>query len=224
MAIRQMFVVSVTRPWAASGRSPVSRRVTTPTEGNLAVEPEWRREVSTRLQDYRARRHGGAPAELQTALPFEHPHSIRSRIREACRRKARDVSPAPARQASTSAGAAHERYEISIPQCKLHQCRLCSVATVRPRGDPRLRRLSSVASFQSVAGRRCWMRRLLLFSYGGMLAFFTVLGGRIGWNKVDLTVVGRNARAVLRAVFRAVHGFRWLDARNDASRPARGQF
>ena len=31
---------------------------------------------------------------------------------------------------------------------------------------------------------------LLVFSYGGMLALFTVLGGRIGFNKVDLTVAG----------------------------------
>jgi uncharacterized RDD family membrane protein YckC len=31
---------------------------------------------------------------------------------------------------------------------------------------------------------------LLLFSYGGMLALFAVLGGHIGWNKLDLSVAG----------------------------------
>ncbi len=31
---------------------------------------------------------------------------------------------------------------------------------------------------------------LLLFSYGGMLALFTVLGGHIGFNKLDLAVTG----------------------------------
>jgi uncharacterized RDD family membrane protein YckC len=31
---------------------------------------------------------------------------------------------------------------------------------------------------------------LLLFSYGGMLALFTVLGGRIGFNRIDLGVAG----------------------------------
>jgi len=31
---------------------------------------------------------------------------------------------------------------------------------------------------------------LLLFSYGGMLALFTVLGGHIGFNKLDLAVAG----------------------------------
>jgi len=31
---------------------------------------------------------------------------------------------------------------------------------------------------------------VLLFSYGGMLALFTVLGGRIGLNKFDLLVTG----------------------------------
>ena len=29
---------------------------------------------------------------------------------------------------------------------------------------------------------------LLLFSYGGMLALFTALGGRLGWNRVDAMV------------------------------------
>ena len=31
---------------------------------------------------------------------------------------------------------------------------------------------------------------LLLFSYGGMLALFTVLGGNIGFNRLDLAVAG----------------------------------
>jgi uncharacterized RDD family membrane protein YckC len=31
---------------------------------------------------------------------------------------------------------------------------------------------------------------LLIFSYGGMLALFTVLGGHIGFNKLDITVAG----------------------------------
>ncbi len=31
---------------------------------------------------------------------------------------------------------------------------------------------------------------LLLFSYGGMLALFTVLGGHVGFNKLDLAVAG----------------------------------
>jgi uncharacterized RDD family membrane protein YckC len=36
-----------------------------------AAEPEWRREVSRRLREYRARRHRGDPDDLQSGLPFQ---------------------------------------------------------------------------------------------------------------------------------------------------------
>jgi len=41
-----------------------------PTEGKLAVEPEWRRELSDRLHAYRVRRHGGVGVDLQSACPL----------------------------------------------------------------------------------------------------------------------------------------------------------
>src|SRR5579863_7791204 len=58
-------------PLGDPGRASRPRQVIAPTEGNLAVEPEWRREVSSKLQNYRARRRGGAIADLQTDLPFD---------------------------------------------------------------------------------------------------------------------------------------------------------
>jgi uncharacterized RDD family membrane protein YckC len=175
-------------PLGALGRSAVSRRVATPTEASLAVEPEWRREVSSRFQDYRARR-GGATPDLQTALPFDsntsHPAEYSGISTEV-------DSPAPSKQAHGSRKHRNERFEISIPN-------LDSASAASHFDWPAAQQLgagSAHAPLHSVASlpqrRRAAMLDfgLLLFSYGGMLALFTVLGGHIGFNKLDLAVVG----------------------------------
>jgi uncharacterized RDD family membrane protein YckC len=175
-------------PLGALGRSAVSRRVATPTEGSLAVEPEWRREVSSRLQDYRARR-GGATPDLQTALPFD---SNTSHPAEYSGISTQVDSPAPSKQAHGSRKHRNERFEISIPN-------LDSASAASHFDWPAAQQLgagSAHAPLHSVASlpqrRRAAMLDLglLLFSYGGMLALFTVLGGHIGFNKLDLAVVG----------------------------------
>jgi uncharacterized RDD family membrane protein YckC len=175
-------------PLGALGRSPVLRRVATSTEGNLAVEPEWRREVSSRLQDYRARR-GGATPDLQTALPFEsdtsHPAEYSGISTQ--------VDPtAPSKQAHGSRKHRNERFEISIPNLDS----ALAASHVHWPAPQQLGAGSAHAPLHSVASlperRRAAMLDLglLLFSYGGMLALFTVLGGHIGFNKLDLAVVG----------------------------------
>jgi uncharacterized RDD family membrane protein YckC len=175
-------------PLGALGRSAVSRRVATPTEASLAVEPEWRREVSSRFQDYRARR-GGATPDLQTALPFD---SNTSHPAEYSGISTQVDSPAPSKQAHGSRKHRNERFEISIPN-------LDSASAASHFDWPAAQQLgagSAHAPLHSVASlpqrRRAAMLDLglLLFSYGGMLALFTVLGGHIGFNKLDLAVVG----------------------------------
>jgi len=175
-------------PLGAFGRSSLSRRVATPTEGNLAVEPEWRREVSNRLQDYRARRCGAA-SDLQTALPFDSdtPLSV-----EYSSTRTQVASPASSKQTAGSRKHRQERFEISIP--KLETASAASHAhwsTVSPPA-PGLARtpLYSVASLPERRKAAMVDVGLLLFSYGGMLALFTVLGGHIGLDKLDLVVVG----------------------------------
>ena len=178
-------------PLGGSGHSPISRRVTTLTEGSLAVQSEWRREVSTKLQDYRARRHGGASADLQTALPFD-PDSSETEFAGPFAAKPETVSPAPARKASTRRARRSERFEIAIPQLQA-----ASSAGSAPWPDVSVPAATLPQAPVSSAAPLSERRRaalvdvgLLVFSYGGMLALFSVLGGRIGWNKVDLTVVG----------------------------------
>ena len=91
------------------------------------------------------------------------------------------------------AAARTERFEISIPK---HEIAM-RPAGIRSSGWPpnpaserRWTSFSRLRRFPSAGGRRCWTSRLLLFSYGGMLALFWALGGRIGFNKLDAMVTG----------------------------------
>lgn len=176
-------------PLGGLGRSLVSRRVATHTEGNLAVEPEWRREVSSRLQDYRARRRGGAAADFQAALPFEFasPSSV-----ESSDTRTQVASPAPSQQTHGSRKHRSERFEISIPKVETAPSAGHAHWLAYSPPGPRMAQapLYSVASLPERRRAALLDGALLLFSYGGMLALFTVLGGRIGFNKLDLAVTG----------------------------------
>lgn len=182
-------------------RPSLARRVVT-TDGNLAVEAEWRREVANRLQDYRARRQSAA-AGVQTALPFDSEASIHMEsssahtpARAMAAAAAAGAAPAPAPAPAKKARAAHapraERFEISIPNADI----VPGVKRPRPPAAPSAGEAQAQPAMLPVASiperRRAALVDvgLLLFSYGGMLALFSVLGGRIGFNKLDLAVAG----------------------------------
>jgi uncharacterized RDD family membrane protein YckC len=175
-------------PLGGFGSASISRQVATPTEGNLAVEPEWRREVSSRLQDYRSRRRGGAGADLQTALPFD---SDSPSSAESSRAGVEFALPAPARKTPGSRTHRHERFEISISKpetASLPSHAHWPDASKSSVGLPE----SPLYPVAPIAQRRRAAMvdaALLIFSYGGMLALFSVLGGHIGLDKVDLTVM-----------------------------------
>jgi uncharacterized RDD family membrane protein YckC len=163
----------------------MSRRVSTPTEGNLAVEPEWRREVSSRLHAYRARRHGSAGADFQPTLPFEHalaspvqsPHAGGEIVAE---------PPAAPRQRKQRP----ERYEISIhetPSTVTGTHRLGSSQSQARSAPDELFPVALLAERRKAA---LLDTALLLFSYGGMIALFIALGGHLGFNKLDAIVTG----------------------------------
>jgi len=170
-------------PLGHSGRTGVSRRVITPTEGNLAVQPEWRREVSDRLHSYRVR-HGGVAADLQSELPFEA--DSESVIEEA------DPLPTYAPRAPVRRRLRTERVEISIPR---HEIAYPAAEVHRPAAaQPGFRAMPDspfpVAPLRERRRAAMLDIGLLLFSYGGMLALFWALGGRIGFNKLDAVVTG----------------------------------
>ena len=167
----------------------MSRQIATPTEGNLAVEPEWRREVSSRLHAYRVRRHGSAIAGLQPALPFEPASASRVETPDTA---AELIPPAPATQSTGHRKQRTERFEISIP---MHEMGSVAGHVYRPiSAQPGARSapdaLFPVASLSERRRAALLDAALLLFSYGGMLALFTALGGRLGFNKLDAVVTG----------------------------------
>jgi uncharacterized RDD family membrane protein YckC len=181
-------------PLGGYERSSLSPRVTTLSDAKLSAGIEWRREVSSRLQDYRARRRGVATAELQTALPFDsdspepfEPHGVRTALATAAA-----PARAPAKKPNGARTHDPERFEISVPMLE-------SPVGVADRDWPppsragegaRHERLYSVASLGERRKAAGVDAALLLFTFGGMLALFTVLGGHIGFNKVDVTVAG----------------------------------
>jgi uncharacterized RDD family membrane protein YckC len=164
----------------------MARRVVASTEGNSRVEPEWRREVSDRLRSYRVRHHGGAAATLQSALPFEEEFAVDETVT-----LPDDPPPVPA-ESSPRRRVRTERVEISIPRREI----------VYPAGEtqrqwaPQPGFGTSPASLFPIVPlplrRKAAMLdiALLLFSYGGMLALFWALGGRIGFDKLDVVVTG----------------------------------
>ena len=173
-------------PLGGRGRLSASRPVATQTEGNLAIEPEWRREVSNKLRQYRARR-SGVSVELQTVLPFEpdlpqqldpndEPPENPAAVREKNVRESRKLRG--------------ERFEIAMPSLELAP-KLESASLVEP--IPFVESLTNT-DLNPVA--RLPERRLaalvdtglIFITYGGMLALFSALGGRVGLNKLDLTV------------------------------------
>jgi uncharacterized RDD family membrane protein YckC len=175
----------------AHERASVSRRGAIPTEGSLAAEPEWRREVSTRLRDYRARRRGVVTADLQTALPFETDSARRfetsAPAEEMTQRAPAAPSPSPRRRIN-------ERFEISIPAVETAPGIVNTLGPAYAYAHPALdlghTPLLPVASLRERRLAALLDGALLLFSFGGMLALFTVLGGRIGLNRLDLVVAG----------------------------------
>jgi uncharacterized RDD family membrane protein YckC len=176
-------------PLGGLGHSSLSRRVATPTEGNLAVEPEWRREVSSKVQDYRARRRGGAAVDLQTALPFD---SDTSPPIEYSGARTQVASPAPSKPIDGPRKRRNERFEIAIPNLETSSA---GGPAHWPSASQRGAGLGhahpySVASLPERRKAAIADVALLLFSYGGMLALFTVLGGHISLDKLDLLVVG----------------------------------
>lgn len=156
---------------------------------SIAVEPEWRVEVSRRLEAYRVRRHRYRPDDSQTGLPFSpalaHPddgHAAdelefaeRPRVRTAQRFVQRVIPRAVPRKSP------NERVEINIqpeldfssfPDDRAHpQTALVPVADLAER-----RRAGALDAL------------FLALTYAGFLGLFRSLGGQVVMEKVDAIV------------------------------------
>ena len=141
------------------------------------MEAQWRQEASHKLHDYRVRRRGAAADQEQPELPFEPVPRI------SVEDSTSSVQIAPPSPAAVAPKRRIERVEISIPRQEM---------TASPTADLGLRlaadAISPVAPLATRGRAAAIDVALLLFSYGGMLALFCALGGRLGFNRLDAAV------------------------------------
>jgi uncharacterized RDD family membrane protein YckC len=151
------------------------------------VEPEWRREVSDRLHAYRVRRHGDSAAALQSALPFEDDSG--SAVEEA-EPLPKYVPPTAEMRSPNRRRSRTERVEISIPRREITYAAAEAhrPSAAGPGFGASLDALFPIATLGLRRKAGMLDIALLLFSYGGMLALFWALGGRIGFNRLDVVV------------------------------------
>lgn len=154
------------------------------TRGNLAVDPEpdWRDEVSSRLEAFRARRRSLRNPEGQTALPFgSEPPAPPVSLAAGSERAG---SPfANATGAASRPQPQFERLEISITPSLLGQ--LDTALGPNKAGKHQLYPVASLpdrrrAAFLDLA--------LLLFTFGAIVALFLALGGHFTFNRLDAAV------------------------------------
>jgi uncharacterized RDD family membrane protein YckC len=166
---------------------PVSVVVSAPAASDEtadSAEPEWRREVSRRLEAYRVRR--GRPAradDLQSGLPFaavpdEADYS--AQIHEIKLYEDVETRPRPVQRVAPKVRL-NERVEINIqPELDF---------SARP--DDRARPLTAMVPVASLAERRkagLLDGLFLALTYAGFLGLFRSLGGQLVIEKVDAVV------------------------------------
>ena len=161
------------------------RRVAASSKANLPAKAEWRREVSDRLQSYRVRRHGAAAAVVQSALPFEEESAI-----EEVDSVADTPLPAPPERPMQRRQMRTERVEISIPRREMAypSAQLHARTTPQPGFGPLPVSFLPVVALSVRRKAAMLDMALLLCSYGGMLMLFWALGGRIGFDRLDVVV------------------------------------
>jgi uncharacterized RDD family membrane protein YckC len=136
-----------------------------------AGEPEWRAEVSRRLQQYRERRGHLRPNDTQSRLRFHEPRTV----------ELEDQTPERLRPRPAPRQRQNERVEIRI------QSELDFSSTPYDRARPQTA-LVPVASL----GRRCWASLtdalFLGLTCAGFLALFRSLGGEIMLDKRNAVI------------------------------------
>src|SRR5271170_1462070 len=140
-------------------------------------EPEWRLEVSRRLEQYRARRGHLRPDDSQSGLPFQAPVTpeVDDEVREHERRRLRPNQKPTQRQRQS------ERMEICIqPELDFASSR-----------DDRARPQTALVPVASLGERR-WAGAIDAFFLGltcaGFMGLFRSLGGQITLEKMDAIV------------------------------------
>lgn len=162
-----------------SHRASVGLAVSSPGSSEQDDEPEWRREVARRLEDYRARRRRLNPDEPQSGLPFHEEVSLQDYGEEPF--EIPMERPRPARPSNRSRVSKDERVEINV------QPELDFSSSTDDRAHPQ----SPLVPVGGVAARR-WAGVIdflfLGFTCAGFFGLFRSLGGEMLLDKVDALV------------------------------------
>jgi uncharacterized RDD family membrane protein YckC len=159
------------------------------TEGNLAVEPDWRSEVSERLEAYRVRRGSPRQSRMQPELAFAPPNSPQPALAlpEQCAEVQAFEAPPATITKRRFRPARVERLEIDVEQPTFDftgRSQAVPKTPVSPYDSP----LVSVAPLLERRRAGVLDLTLLLFAYGGFLMVFRALGGRFSVSRFDLLV------------------------------------
>jgi len=170
--------------FASPARAASSRQSFTDSQ---SLEPEWRREVSRRLEDYRARRGYLRPDDSQSGLPFSRQSRIaeeeaaQERQREAERLREAERQRLAERQRIRMAQRKTERVEINV------QPELDFSSAAHERAHPQ----TALVPVASLIERRKagFLDAIFLgLTYAGFLGLFRSLGGQLVVEKADAAV------------------------------------
>ena len=170
--------------FASPARAASSRQSFTDSQ---SLEPEWRREVSRRLEDYRARRGYLRPDDSQSGLPFSRQSRIaeeeaaQERQREAERLREAERQRLAERQRIRMVQRKTERVEINV------QPELDFSSAAHERAHPQ----TALVPVASLIERRKagFLDAIFLgLTYAGFLGLFRSLGGQLVVEKADAAV------------------------------------
>jgi uncharacterized RDD family membrane protein YckC len=148
---------------------------------NQPVEPEWRREVSRRLEDYRARRGHLRPDDSQSGLPFSRQSRIAEEEAAQERQREAERQRLAERQRVRMAQRKTERVEINV------QPELDFSSAAHERAHPQ----TALVPVASLIERRKagFLDAIFLgLTYVGFLGLFRSLGGQLVVEKADAVV------------------------------------
>jgi uncharacterized RDD family membrane protein YckC len=165
------------------------------TEGNLAVDPDWRSEVFQRVEAYHVRRGRPRDTRVQPELAFVQP--ITTEPTEAdealeppkATANVQAVEVAPGTIATRRFRPARvERLEIEVEQPAFDFSAAGPEAGRKRAISPYDSPVPSVASLEERRRAGALDVAFILFAYGGFLMLFRALGGRFSFSRFDALI------------------------------------
>jgi len=148
---------------------------------SIALEPEWRREVSRRLAEYRRRRGQVAEDDLQSGLPF-----LETPVFEEELDLSPPSAPQPPARARAAKSSARARQSERVEICVQPELDFSTAAADRACPQTALVPVASLAERRSAA---LLDAIFLALSFAGFLGLFRSLGGQLSLQKIDAVVL-----------------------------------